>query len=170
MASGKYQEWLTDDGLLRIEGWARDGLTDKQIARNMGVSEQTLNVWKKKYPSLFESLKRGKEVIDREVENALLKRALGYTYDEVTQEANEIGELSVTKVVTKQVVPDTTAQIFWLRNRKGAEWSNKDQVDATNVRANTELTKAKTQLIKGAEHDTSLMQVLLDVLSGGDAP
>ena len=79
MASGKYQEWLTDDGLLRIEGWARDGLTDKQIAHNMGVSEQTLNVWKKKYPSLFESLKRGKEVIDREVENALLKRALGYT-------------------------------------------------------------------------------------------
>ena len=65
---------------------------------------------------------------------------------------------------------DTTAQIFWLRNRKGLVWSNKDQVDATNVKANTELTKAKTQLIKGAEHDTSLMQVLLDVLSGGDAP
>ena len=170
MASGKYQEWLTEEGLLKIEGWARDGLTNEQIASNIGINRDTLYTWIKKYPDISDTLKKGKEVIDRQVENALLKRALGYTYDEVTQEANEIGELSVTKVVTKQVVPDTTAQIFWLRNRKGAEWSNKDQVDATNVRANTELTKAKTQLIKGAEHDTSLMQVLLDVLSGGDAP
>ena len=170
MAGGKYQEWLTDEGLLKIEGWARDGLTDKQIAHNIGVNEATLNRWKSAHAPILQALKRGKEVIDREVENALLKRALGYSYNEVTQEPDEQGDLTITKIVTKQVAPDTTAQIFWLRNRKGAEWSNKDQVDATNVRANTELTKAKTQLIKGAEHDTSLMQVLLDVLSGGDAP
>ena len=170
MAGGKYQEWLTGEGLLKIEGWARDGLTNEQIASNIGINRDTLYTWIKKYPDISDTLKKGKEVIDRQVENALLKRALGYSYDEVTQERMESGELEVTKVITKHVSPDTTAHIFWLRNRKGLVWSNKDQVDATNVKANTELIKAKTQLIKGAEHDTSLMQVLLDVLSGGDAP
>src|SRR5690554_2532366 len=83
---GKYLDWITPEGLLKIEGWARDGLVDKQIAQNIGITEQTLNVWKKKYSSLSESLKKGKEVVDRQVENALLKRALGYKYDEVTKE------------------------------------------------------------------------------------
>lgn len=86
MAKGKYQEWLTDEGLIQIEGWARDGLTDKQIAYNIGITEQTLNNWKNSYPSFFESLKKGKEVVDRQVENALLKRALGYEYTEDTYE------------------------------------------------------------------------------------
>ena len=85
MAGGKYQEWLTDEGLLKIEGWARDGLTDKQIAHNIGVNEATLNRWKSAHAPILQALKRGKEVIDREVENALLKRALGYSYNEVTQ-------------------------------------------------------------------------------------
>lgn len=134
MAKGKYQEWLEPEGLLKIEGWARDGLTDKQIAHNIGVTEQTLNNWKNNYPSFFESLKRGKEVIDRQVENALLKRALGYEYDEVTQELfknPETGEaeLKVTKVVTKQVSPDTTAQIFWLKNRRPDTWRDRKDLD-----------------------------------------
>lgn len=130
----KYQEWIEPEGLLKIEGWARDGLTDKQIAHNIGVTEQTLNLWKKAYPQLFESLKRGKEVVDRQVENALLKRALGYEYYETTRELCENAEtgetrLAVTKVVTKQVAPDTTAQIFWLKNRKPAEWRDKKDID-----------------------------------------
>lgn len=136
MAKGKYQEWLTPEGLLKIEGWARDGLVDKQIAENIGITEQTLNVWKKNYPSFSESLKRGKEVVDRQVENALLKRALGYEYDEITKEICEdavTGEtkLAVTKVVTKQVVPDTTAQIFWLKNRKRNIWSDRQSIELT---------------------------------------
>ena len=129
MASGKYQEWLTKEGLLKIEGWARDGLTDEQIAHNMGIAYSTLKVWKEKYSAISASLKRGKEVVDREVENALLKRALGYTYNEVTQEADELGDLSVTKVVTKQVSPDVTAQIFWLKNRKPAEWRDRKETE-----------------------------------------
>lgn len=239
-AKGKYEYWLTPEGLLRIEGWARDGLTDKQIAHNIGVTEQTLNVWKNKYPSFFESLKKGKDVVDREVENALLKRALGYKYTEITKERivdtgqkkrhggeseltekewefavkyfngkccycgqytskptkdhikplndggtlsrenvvpcckscnsskkdnemlswyqkqpfydksraakifdytdfvlnlgdllnEQIGELVVTKEVTKEVIPDTTAQIYWLKNRKPSAWRDKAQVDA----------------------------------------
>jgi hypothetical protein len=128
MAKGKYKEWLEPEGLLKLEGWARDGLVDKQIAHNIGISEQTLNEWKKKYPSLSESLKRGKEVIDRQVENALLKRALGYKYTEITKE-NIGGEMIEAKEVVKEVVPDTTAQIFWLKNRKPAEWRDKQNVE-----------------------------------------
>lgn len=138
MAKGKYQEWLTEEGLLQLESWARDGLTDKQIASNMGITEQTLNVWKKNYPSLFESLKRGKAVVDIQVENALLKRALGYSYDEVTKErvldydpstGQIVGShMEVTKTVRKEVQGDTTAQIFWLKNRRPEQWRDKRDV------------------------------------------
>jgi transposase-like protein len=125
MAKGKYEEWLKPEGLLLIEGWARDGLTDEQIAHNMGIGTSTLYKWKNEHKEIVESLKNGKEVIDRHVENALLKRALGYEYQETTQEVMENGTLSVTKIVTKQVSPDTTAQIFWLKNRKPSEWRDK---------------------------------------------
>lgn len=136
----------------------------------MGITEQTLNVWKKKYPSLFESLKRGKEVIDRQVENALLKRALGYQctereYEqarmsddeyhmlqkvtvqkfklnnpEATLEEIRLVEMSVSpfksvlvKEKTKEVVPDVTAQIFWLKNRKPDQWRDKQQTEVTGA-------------------------------------
>lgn len=137
MASGKYQEWLTKEGLLKIEGWARDGLTDEQVAKNMGIGYSTLQTWKSKYQDIQDTLKRGKEVVDREVENALLKRALGYTYNEVTQEVDEFGDLAVSKVVTKQVSPDVTAQIFWLKNRKPKEWRDKQEVEHSGGITNT---------------------------------
>ena len=126
----KYTEWITEEGLIKIEGWARDGLTDKQIAENMGVSERTFTDWKKKFSAISAVLKKGKEVIDRQVENALLKRALGYEYVETTKELTDLG-LTVTKQVTKQVSPDTTAQIFWLKNRKPKEWRDKKETEVT---------------------------------------
>ena len=124
MAKGKYHDWLTDEGLIKIEGWARDGLIDEQIAKNIGVSERTFTEWKKRFPSISSVLKKGKEVVDRQVENALFKRALGYRYDEVTYENGE-----ETKRVTKEVAPDTTAQIFWLKNRKPEVWRDKQSVE-----------------------------------------
>lgn len=142
MAKGKYEYWLTKEGRTLIEGWARDGLTDKQIAHNMGISYSTLRVWRDKYSALSAALKKGKEVIDREVENALLKRALGYKYKETTKERTEQRDsegklvsvdLSVTKVVEKEVVPDVTAQIFWLKNRKPEEWRDKREVENKEI-------------------------------------
>lgn len=82
MAKGKYQEWLTDEGLIKLEAWARDGLTDEQIAENIGIQRTTLYDWKKKYPDISDALKKGKKIVDAQVENALLKRALGYRYSE----------------------------------------------------------------------------------------
>ena len=126
MAKGKYHEWLSEDGLIKIQGWARDGLIDEQIAHNMGITTKTLYEWKNKYGEISEALKKGKEVIDRQVENALLKRALGYAYDETTYEDGV-----ETKRVTKEVGPGTTGQIFWLKNRKPAEWRDKIEQQQT---------------------------------------
>ncbi len=112
------------DKLLLVEGWARDGLVEAQIAHNLGIHIDTLQEWKKRYPAFSSALKRGKEVVDREVENALYKRAMGYSYDEVTYEAGE-----EVKRVTKVALPDVTAQIFWLKNRKPVEWRDKQEVE-----------------------------------------
>lgn len=120
----KINDWLEKDKLILLEGWARDGLTDEQIAKNMGIATSTFYEWKKKEKEFSESLKKGKEVVDFEVENALLKRALGYEYEEETYE-NGI----LTKKVKKQVAPDTTAQIFWLKNRKPNTWKDRVETD-----------------------------------------
>lgn len=138
MAKGKYHDWLTPEGLLKLEGWARDGLTDEQIAENIGVRTSTLYDWKLRFSEFSEALKSGKEVVDRAVENALLKRALGYRYDEITREAvkqtnEDTGDLvtvmAETKRVTKEVQGDTTAQIFWLKNRRPDKWRDKQDVE-----------------------------------------
>lgn len=125
----KYQDWITQEGLLKIEGWARDGCTDKEIAANIGINPDTLYTWKKKFPILAESLKKGKDVVDRQVEKSLLQRALGYSYEEIS-EKYEDGVMTERKVTKKHVVPDTTAQIFWLKNRKPEQWRDKPQSES----------------------------------------
>lgn len=135
----KINEWLEKDKLVLIEGWARDGLTDDQIAKNMGISPKTLYNWKTSELLILQALKKGKEVVDFEVENALLKRALGYEYEEKTYENGVL-----TKSITKHVAPDTTAQIFWLKNRKPDKWRDK-VIDTENEK---EIANASDILIK----------------------
>ena len=94
----KIDEWLEPDNLILLEGWARSGLTEEQIAHNMGIGRTTLYEWKQKEPNIANTLKRKKDVVDFEVENALLKNALN---------------------------GNVTAQIFWLKNRKKFEWREK---------------------------------------------
>lgn len=130
--------------LIEIEGWARDGLIDEQIAKNLDVAVSTFHNYKKQFPELMESLKRGKEVVDREVENALLKRALGYRYDEVTYEHGE-----EVKRVTKEVQPDTTAQIFWLKNRKPDKWRDRQDINHSgNIDSNNPFADLTTEELK----------------------
>lgn len=131
-AKGKYAKWLQPDNLLRLQAWARDGLSDEQMAHNIGITTTTLYDWKKKYPAFSEALARGKEVVDIEVENALLKRAKGYDYIETTSEliadknARNKAVMKVTKRVTRHVPPDVKAIVFWLTNRK-SEWRDKQE-------------------------------------------
>lgn len=96
VAKSKWEQ--VKNKLILVEGWARDGLTDEQIAQNLGISKDTFYEYKKKYPDFSDSLKKGKEIVDYEVENALLQSALK---------------------------GNVTAQIYWLNNRKPKQWKNK---------------------------------------------
>ena len=116
----KINEWLEKDNLILLEGWARDGLTFEQIANNIGINVVTLREWRKKEPTISTVLKKGREVVDYEVENALLKSAL---------EGN------------------TTAQIFWLKNRRKQQWRDKIEYE-TNT---DELNQVKELLSKISE-------------------
>ena len=100
MAKTKWEE--VKDKLTLVEGWAREGLTEEQISHNLGIAYSTFREYKNKYSALLAALKKGKEVVDYEVENALLKNALG---------------------------GNTTAQIFWLKNRRPDKWKDKRDID-----------------------------------------
>lgn len=89
MAKGQYQKWLEDDNLILLQGWKRNGLTDEQIAHNIGVTPRTLENWKNKYVQIFRALKVGKEQANFAVEGKLFQRAMS---------------------------GNTTAMIFWLKN------------------------------------------------------
>ena len=110
--------------LLLIEAWARDGLTEADICKNLDVGKDAFISYKKEYPELVEALKNGKEVIDAMVEHALLKAALGYEYrdEELNKATGEPIELR------KTAHPNTTALIFWLKNRKPKEWRDKQEI------------------------------------------
>lgn len=147
MAKGKYKEWLTEESLLRLEAWARDGLTDEQIADNIGIRRETLYDWKKKYPHISNALKRGKDVVDIQVENALLNKAQGITktlikpikIKTVTYDnGKRVKEEEHIEYAEEEVFvpPDTVAQIFWLKNRKPNTWKDKP-VDNEGQQDNT---------------------------------
>jgi hypothetical protein len=117
------------DKLLLVEAWCRDGLIEEQIAKNLGIGVSTLSKYKVEHIELVDALKKGKEVADVQVENALNKRALGYSYVEVKTTTNADG-IKTTTEITKEVAADTTAQIFWLKNRKPKEWRDRKDIDS----------------------------------------
>jgi len=130
MAKGKYQKWLEPENLTLIEGWARDGLTDEQIAKDkMHIAPTTLYDWINKYPKISKAMSLGKEVVDYEVESALKKRAEGYDIWEETEVWNqELGEWVPATRKKKHVPADTSATSMWLRNRRPDKWRDKPVV------------------------------------------
>lgn len=133
--TGIYMDWIEGEGLERIKAWYRDGLTNEDVAHNIGISTPTLYEWLRKYPSLASASKITREVADLRVENALYKRARGYDYTEEIWERKvdkATGEESMVLVkrMEKHMPPDTTAQIFWLKNRKVDVWRDKREVSA----------------------------------------
>lgn len=149
MAKGKYEEWLLPESLILLEGWARAGLTDEQIAHNIGVTVTTLYNWKNKHVEIFEALKKGKEVADFMVENALFKSALGYDVEEWEEKLDASG--NVKKCTKKRhIPPSNTAQIFWLKNRVPERWRDKPvEVTADDKEKHSKLIEA----IKGMKSD-----------------
>ena len=115
MAKSKYETHVKDK-LILVEGWARDGLTEEQIAHNLGISYSTLKEYKNKHSALLTALKRGKEVVDYEVENALYKAAIN---------------------------GNVTAMIFWLKNRKPHGWKDRKEAQEIELQAKELELKAK---------------------------
>lgn len=99
------------------------GLTDKELADFFEVSERTINTWKHSHPEFLQSLKGGKELADAEVASKLFHRATGYEHPEDDIRVVN-GEIVITPTI-KHYPPDTTAAIFWLKNRQPAKWRDK---------------------------------------------
>lgn len=141
MARAKYQEWIDDpDKRTLLSGWARKGLSDQQIAKNIGISRSTLNEWRKKYPVIADTLKKSKEIADTEVENALYLKCIGHkvqlkkTFKVRKIEYNDAGrkikeedhlEMGEDEVY---IPPDTKAIIFWLTNRAKEDWRERQNI------------------------------------------
>ena len=122
MAIDKYTQ-LVATRLIEVEAWARDGLTQEQIAHNLGISLSSLKNYAKAHPELMQAMVKGREVADILVENALFKAAIGYQYTEQT--ATVKGEI-VT--LTKQAHPNFQAIRLWLNNRKPDTWRDKREI------------------------------------------
>ena len=144
MGRSKADEWRTEDGLIRIKGWARDGLTQAEIADEIGVNVSTLIAWKQKFSEIYNALKRGKDVADRNVEESLYAKATGFVkkiqkpikmkrvnYDD---NGKKLSEEEYIGYAEEEVYfpPDTTAQIFWLKNRKPHVWRDKPEAGEDN--------------------------------------
>ena len=114
--------WLSEDGITLISQWRREGIPFEEIAATyVGVSSNTLWRWTKGSRELAVALQVSKDCVNSKVEEALLKRALGYDYDETTSELVE-GSMRITKVVRKHVSPDVKACLSWLFSRRPDRW------------------------------------------------
>lgn len=125
-SAGKYQQLITPERLIVIEGMCRDGAKDIDICNYLGITYTTFYKWISKYPEFENAIKNGKEVVDRKVENALLKRCLGFEYTEIKR-IRENGVVVKEEKTRKYTPPDVTACAIWLNNRKPDEWKrNRD--------------------------------------------
>ena len=128
----KYDEWLTEDGLLKIKGWARDRATNKDIAHNIGVSYETLNDWSKKFPQLSDAIKKGREPILVNLEDSMLSRTEWKQVEEETEEifVDSNGKKSKkNKIVKKWIPPDTAMMIFLAKNYMPKKYRDKPVYD-----------------------------------------
>lgn len=157
-------EWLTDDGLILLEGWARDGLTDKEIAAKIGISQSTFYDWKNKFSQFSEAIKKGKAPVDYKVENQMLKSALGYTV-----KVKKAVKLKTKKQLTGKGVieeehiefveeevyipPNQAAQFFWLKNRRPDKWRDK-VVEAADTSTLDRLDEILTEMRTNADTES----------------
>jgi len=138
-----------EENLILVEKWTRDGLTEEQVCTNLGISVATLNVFKKKYPELAKVLKKGREIAITEVENALFKKALGITYEEIKTSIRMVDgvETKFTEKTRKYLPPDVAACSILLKNKdKERGWSDNPQklaLERQIFEFNKEIERAK---------------------------
>lgn len=143
------KDWIDENHLILLEGWARDGYSYIDIANKIGISNSTLIKWREKYPEIAEALKNGREIVDYKVENALLKSALGYTTKEtkvtVLMRGSKVVE-KTTETLTKEQAPNVLAIQTWLYNRLPDKWKNtrnRSLIDELDEDTNIEIVVSK---------------------------
>lgn len=141
-------DWLEEDNLMLLECWTRDGYTFQDIANRIGIAVETLRAWRRQYPEIDNALKKGREIIDYKVENALLKSALGYKTKEVkvttTIRHGKVVE-TIKEVLDKEQAPNVSAAQCWLYNRLPKKWKN------MNSRSN---------ILEDIDEDTSIQVIV----------
>lgn len=155
-------EWLEEDNLMLLECWARDGYTFQDIANRIGIAVSTLRMWRMQYPDIDNALKKGREIIDYKVENALLKSALGYHTKEVKVTTTiRFGKTveTIKEVTDKEQAPNVSAIQCWLYNRLPNKWKkNRDQLIELNeedTKIQVTVTRARTSQSTTAQHDNT---------------
>jgi len=145
MAKSKYESHVKPK-LFLIENWAREGYTDEEIFKKLGISKDTFYQYKNKYTDFSDALKRGKEVVDYEVEQNLFKKTQGFIFEEEKEiiEIDTNGKKRKRIEKTKKWIPaDTTAQIFWLKNRQSEKWRDKQDLNHSlntkNIKINVDI-------------------------------
>lgn len=145
MAKLKY---IKEDFPLRAQAYAREGLNDKQIAAKLGIALCTYYQYQLAYPEFSEAIKKGKSPVDIKVENALLKRALGFEYEEIHTEYRRLGKKkekegekerelkaipTMIKKIKKFIPPDVAACAFHLKNRLPGRWKDRHELEIPGV-------------------------------------
>lgn len=155
-------EWLEEDNLMLLECWARDGYTFQDIANRIGIAVSTLRMWRMQYKDIDNALKKGREIIDYKVENALLKSALGYHTKEVKVTTTiRYGKTveTIKEVTDKEQAPNVSAIQCWLYNRLPNKWKkNRDQLielDDEDTKIQVTVTRASQQSKSNAQQDES---------------
>lgn len=138
MGAGRKSKYDKNTFPLLAENLARKGFKDEEIAKSLGIALGTYYDFKNKFPEFSEAIKRGKKPVDIEVENALLKRALGYDFEEKTTEI-EIGadgqaKPARIKTIKKHYAGDVAAQFIWLKNRMPKEWRDKREFEVQEMK------------------------------------
>jgi len=155
--------WLTEEGLLLIKGWARDGHTYKEIAKDkLKISTSTLCVWQHKYPEIKEALKQCGEIVDRRVEDSLLNRALGYNYTETKTTIENVGGIEVVKreIWEKHMPGDVTACAIWLNNRKPGQFRRNHNIEKLKEKE----LEVREKALKKAQEENGILEKLIEGL------
>ena len=163
----KYDEWLTDNGQLRIESWASDGLTNADIAYNMDVRPETFSRWLSAHPQINQALKRGRVPVSRKLENSLIKKALGFEYEEVTTEiwVDAAGkERKKAMKHSRYSLPDTTAAIFLLKNYKPEKYRNYNEMTKRKMEAEIQQVLMETKKLEAEIASNDTLETKLDQL------
>lgn len=101
------------------------GYTNEELADFFNVAVSTIYKWRIDFPEFSESIKKGKDIADAEVANSLYNRAMGINYTE--RKVKNEGDKETVEVTEKYIAPDSTAIIYWLKNRQRDKWCDRKE-------------------------------------------